>query len=46
MLAAECGLEGEELDEYLDAMDKDLSPTAYIFKYLHCGRLLGYSDCD
>ncbi len=45
-ISAECGPEGEELDEYLDAMDKDLSPTAYIFKCLHCGRLLGYSDCD
>ncbi|MFZ2642415.1 MAG: CbrC family protein [Verrucomicrobiia bacterium] len=27
-------------------MNKDGSPTAYVFQCLHCGRHHGYSDCD
>ena len=30
----------------LRALDKDGSPTAYVFQCLHCGRHFGYSDCD
>lgn len=42
----DCGLDGEELQDYIQALDKDGSPTAYVFRCLHCGKHLGYSDCD
>jgi uncharacterized protein CbrC (UPF0167 family) len=41
----ECGLEGEELDEYMRALSREGSPTAYVFQCLHCGKYGGYSDC-
>jgi len=44
-LQADAGLDGDEWAEYLDALDKEDSPTAYVFRCLHCGRLGGYSDC-
>ncbi len=34
----------EEFRPYLDALDKNGMPTAYIFRCLHCGKYLGYSD--
>src|SRR5262249_47650 len=34
----------QEFQDYLNSMDKDYGPTAYVFKCLHCGTLLGYSD--
>jgi len=37
--------DGSEWERYFRALDKDRSPTAYIFQCLHCGRHLGYSDC-
>jgi len=41
-----CGMvDGVDWQGYLRALDKDGSPTAYIFRCLHCGRHLGYSDC-
>lgn len=33
-----------DIDEYLQALDKDASPTAYLFRCLHCGWHLAYSD--
>jgi hypothetical protein len=42
----ECGLEGAEWQDYFQALEKDGSPTAYVFECLHCGALGGYSDCD
>jgi uncharacterized protein CbrC (UPF0167 family) len=45
-IRAEAGLEGSQWAEYLAALDADGSPTAYIFRCLHCGRIGGYSDCD
>ncbi len=43
----ECGMvDGADWQGYLRALDKDGSPTAYVFRCLHCGRHLGYSDCD
>ena len=42
----ECGIVGPDWQDYFRALDKDGSPTAYIFRCLHCGRYLGYSDCD
>lgn len=39
------GLEGEELDLLMSTLDKDGSPTAYIFRCRHCGKLGGDWDC-
>jgi hypothetical protein len=42
-----CGMvDGADWQGYFRALDKDGSPTAYVFRCLHCGRDLGYSDCD
>lgn len=39
------GLEnGPQWDGFLTALDKDGSPTAYIFRCTHCGALGGYQD--
>jgi uncharacterized protein CbrC (UPF0167 family) len=42
----ECGMDGPNWHDYFGALTKDGSPTAYVFRCLHCGRHLGYSDCD
>lgn len=43
----ECGMvNGPDWQDYFRALDKDGSPTAYVFQCLHCGRHLGYSECD
>ncbi|MCB1753724.1 MAG: CbrC family protein, partial [Gammaproteobacteria bacterium] len=42
----ETGYNDEEWNYYFKSMDKNGSPTAYIFRCLHCGKLGGYSDCD
>ncbi len=43
----ETGLkDGSEWDEFYRVLDKDGSPTAYLFQCLHCGEYLGYTDCD
>ena len=38
--------DGEEWEEFLEALDKEGSPTAYIFRCTQCGKLGGYQDCD
>lgn len=43
-IAVECGLEGDELSKYLQSLDRDTGPTAYLFRCRHCGRWGGYSD--
>ena len=40
------GLDGEEWDEVYEALHKDGSPTAYVFKCLHCGKYGAYYDND
>jgi hypothetical protein len=40
------GLEGKEWQTLLSALDKDGSPTAYLFRCTRCGSLGGYQDCD
>jgi uncharacterized protein CbrC (UPF0167 family) len=40
------GLSGDRWKEHLHALDKDGSPTAYLFQCLHCGEYGGYQDCD
>lgn len=42
----EADLSGREWECYYKALDKEGSPTAYIFRCLHCGAYGGYSDCD
>jgi uncharacterized protein CbrC (UPF0167 family) len=44
-IKTETGYEGDEWDFYLNALDKDAGPTAYVFRCLHCDELGGYSDC-
>jgi len=45
-LKKETGYNEEQWNYYYKSMDKTGSPTAYIFRCLHCGKLGGYSDCD
>jgi uncharacterized protein CbrC (UPF0167 family) len=45
-IRSEAGLSGKEWERYFKALNKEGSPTAYIFQCLHCGAYGGYSDCD
>jgi uncharacterized protein CbrC (UPF0167 family) len=45
-LKRESGTSDASWPDYLAAMKADGSPTAYVFRCLHCGKLGGYSDCD
>jgi uncharacterized protein CbrC (UPF0167 family) len=38
--------DGPEWDQFLAALDKEGSPTAYMFRCTKCGQLGGYQDCD
>jgi len=38
--------DGPDWEEFLSALDKEGSPTAYIFRCRKCGALGGYQDCD
>lgn len=42
----ENGLSARELEEYLAGLDKDGGSTAYLFRFLHCGTHLAYSDFE
>lgn len=44
-LKCESGVSEETWPDYFSAMQADGSPTAYVFRCLHCGTLGGYSDC-
>jgi uncharacterized protein CbrC (UPF0167 family) len=39
-------LEGHDWLTFLEALDKDGSPTGYLFRCLRCGALGGYTDSD
>ena len=39
-------MDPDDGEEYLESLSKEGSPTAYVFKCLHCGKLGGYSDSD
>ncbi|HYL98157.1 MAG TPA: CbrC family protein [Blastocatellia bacterium] len=43
-LKDEYDLSGGELKEFMDSLDKDGQPTAYIFQCLHCHAFLAYVD--
>jgi uncharacterized protein CbrC (UPF0167 family) len=36
----------EDWTEFFESLDKDGSPTAYLFKCSKCGKYGGYQDCD
>ncbi|WP_175969004.1 CbrC family protein [Burkholderia sp. BCC0322] len=38
--------EGAEWARLFAALDKDGSPTTYMFRRIHCGEFGGYQDCD
>ncbi|MBX2998102.1 MAG: CbrC family protein, partial [Caldilineaceae bacterium] len=38
--------DGPEWDRFFAELDKDGSPTAYVFRCIKCGALGGYQDCD
>ena len=38
--------DGPEWRSFFAALDKDGSPTGYLFRCLKCGNLGGYHDCD
>jgi uncharacterized protein len=45
-IRASTGLEGEDWDAFLGALDRADSPCAYLFRCLHCGQFGGYTDAD
>jgi hypothetical protein len=44
-IRVESGFDGVEWSDYLEELDTDDGPTAYVFRCRHCGRPGGYSDC-
>lgn len=38
--------DGPEWESFFAALDRDGSPTAYLFRCTKCGALGGYQDCD
>ena len=44
-IQADVGYTGADWEEYVDALDRERGPTAYVFRCRHCGQLGGYSDC-
>jgi uncharacterized protein len=40
------GLRGEDWENFLQILDRNGSPTAYLFQCLHCKVYGGYQDCD
>lgn len=43
-IAEDSGFQGEDLSDYLDSLDRDYGPTAYLFRCRHCGTWSAYSD--
>lgn len=43
-LRVDLGWPEDEFAEYYASLDREGQPTAYVFRCLHCGILLGYSD--
>lgn len=41
----EVGMSGPEGEAYIDDLDADGSPSAYLFRCRHCGIHVAYSDC-
>ena len=45
-IQASTGLEDDEWERFFERLDKDGSPTAYLFRCLHCGIYGGTTDFD
>lgn len=43
-IRAESGCSGADWTSYFESLDAKHSPTAYLFRCRHCGKLGGYSD--
>jgi len=43
-LRADLKMSEAEFRDYLETMDKQTGPTAYVFRCLHCNKYQGYSD--
>jgi uncharacterized protein len=43
-IRANIEMKEEEFQGYLNALNTDFGPTAYVFRCLHCSQYLGYSD--
>ena len=43
---ADAGWSAEQIEEYLRSLDREGTPTAYLFQCRHCGTALAYSDSD
>ena len=43
-LSRDLGWPEDEFAEYYAGLEREGQPTAYVFRCLHCGTLLGYSD--
>ena len=39
-------IDDKKWNEFFALLDKDGSPTAYLFRCLRCGKIGGYQDCD
>ncbi len=39
------GRYGMDTETYLEALDRQRGPTAFVFRCSHCGKIGGYSDC-
>ncbi len=46
VLRADLNLPEAEWNRFSNALDKEGSPTAYVFRCLHCGAYGGYTDSD
>jgi uncharacterized protein len=40
------GIDADDWDGFFAALEKDGSPTAYLFRCQHCGVFGGYTDAD
>jgi uncharacterized protein CbrC (UPF0167 family) len=45
-IKADSGLEGQPWENFYHHLNSEGSPTAYIFRCLHCQKHFGYQDCD
>ena len=43
-LRSDMEMSADEFQDYLASLNAKTGPTAYVFRCLHCGVLLGYSD--
>lgn len=41
----DCALDGDQWAKFFESLDRDGSPTAYLFRCSKCNRLGGYTDC-